>query len=152
MQAVQLQNNDQRVLAREEYVHVGNDVEVRDQQEAKRQERCVLQRYVEGYTPHVYSATVFIRTVKERGGQRFPPTEGILERYPMVGAVVNLDFRDLVAVNTTVNCMRLQDLKQISLHTSAFGAVRRRNACVDEYYRRAAEVTKNTTNYEARIS
>lgn len=30
----------------------------------------------------------------------------------MVPEVLSLDFLDFVAVNTTVNCMRLQDLKQ----------------------------------------
>lgn len=40
----------------------------------------------------------------------FVPTNS-LTTYPIVEAVVSLDFLDFVAVNTTVNCIKLHDLQ-----------------------------------------
>lgn len=42
IQSVQLKEDDQSVFAREEHVHVRNDLKVRDDEEPKHQERGVL--------------------------------------------------------------------------------------------------------------
>ena len=53
---VQLQYDDQRVLAREEDVHVTDNAVVRDEQQTEPQERRVLQQDVQGDAPHVNGA------------------------------------------------------------------------------------------------
>ena len=56
-EAIELEDDDQGVLGREEYVHVGHQVVVEDQEEPKDEEGGVLQDDVNEHAPHVQGTT-----------------------------------------------------------------------------------------------
>lgn len=41
-QSIELENDDKRVFASEENIHVANDLVVKDEEEAEREERSIL--------------------------------------------------------------------------------------------------------------
>lgn len=66
VESVKLQQDDEGVLAREKDVHVGDDLEVCDDEEAEDEERRVLEGDVDGDPPDVDAAAAALRAESTR--------------------------------------------------------------------------------------
>lgn len=64
-QPIDLEHNDQSILAGKEHVHVGDDLVVNDDQQSKGEKRSILKNYVQEYSPSVNGAATVAGT--ERG-------------------------------------------------------------------------------------